>query len=59
MLKALNRRRFKKRIRSTALKVEWRLKPKHREKKDCLGLYHASFMLIVFIVNTCKNNMYN
>ena len=31
MLKALNRRRFKKRIRSIAQKIEWCLKPEHRD----------------------------
>ena len=31
MLKARNRRRFKKRIRSIAQKIEWRLKPEHRD----------------------------
>ena len=31
MLKALNRRRFKKRIRSIAQKIECCLKPEHRD----------------------------
>ena len=30
-LDALNRRRFKKRIRSIAQKIEWCLKPEHRD----------------------------
>ena len=32
LIKALNRRRFRKHIRGTALKIKWCLKPEHREK---------------------------
>ena len=32
MLEARNRRFFRKQIRSTALNIEWCLKPEHREK---------------------------
>ena len=45
MLKARNRRRFRKQIQSIAYKIKWCLKPKHR---DSVYIYYTKCMCLLY-----------